>query len=141
MSGITHVSVESRIAYTEYLEMRRDWRCVAKESKYVDKRGARGSGNQSIGARGAHRGGGSRWATIPVNEPTVTLEQPPLHLQRRLLLEIVSRPVYTTAVFIPSAVCVSRRRRVKCLRFARTRVYVHVCRYYHEYVCLCVPGI
>lgn len=54
--------------------------------------------------------GGSWRATIPVNEPAVTLEQPPLHLQRRLLLEIVSRRVCTdgtTAVFIPSAVYVS----------------------------------
>lgn len=62
------------------------------------------------GVRGG-RDGGSWRATIPVNEPTVTLEQPPLHLQRRLLLEIVSsRRVCTdgtTAVFIPSAVYVS----------------------------------
>ncbi|EFN74372.1 hypothetical protein EAG_03332 [Camponotus floridanus] len=55
---ITHVSIESGIAYTEYLEMRRDWRCVAKESKYVDKRGARGSANQSIGGSRGPQGRG-----------------------------------------------------------------------------------
>ena len=86
-------------------------------------------GSETARVHGVHRGfvvgnNTGKWTDV-------TLEQSPLHLQRRLLLEIVSRRVCTDstmAVFIPSAVYVSWYR-VKCLAVCegvRHRMYVCV---------------
>lgn len=108
-----------------------------KELKRVDKRGSAGCSDQSVGARGAQRrgrgitagnntgkwtGGNSRATPVASSATSATGDSVP-------------SCVYDGCFHPFRSVCVSRRRRVKCLRSMEDAC---VCARHHAYACLCV---